>query len=369
MKIFQRYFILEYLSSFLVGLFIFTFIFIMDKIFILSELLVTKGISIADIIRLFTYYLPATFAITIPMGVLLATLIVWGKLSANNEIVAIKAAGISLNSLVFLAIFLGLFFFFVNTILNDTLLPFANQAYKDLYYQIAQKKPNVSIEEQVFTEMANKEIYVHKLDNKNNLMEGIYLYEKIREEDGDILLRYIFAKKGYWKKSIKDQDKVLILEDGSIHQTLEKDQEKYYVLKFNTHEIIFNLQEGASFMQPCKSLREMTSKELKEKIKEYQEKNLEVSLFLIELHKKISIPFACLVFTLVGTPLGLLTKKGGKSIGLGLSILVIFSYYLFLILGETLGNKGLISPFFSMWLPNIIIGTVGIFLCLFTIKR
>lgn len=371
MKILYRYFILEHLASFLLGLFIFTFIFVMDKIFILSELLVTKHVALSAIIKLFIYYLPATFAITIPMGVLTAILITWGRLSADNEIIAIKAAGISLNSLVFLALFLGLLFFFINVILNDILLPHTNHAYKNLYYKIVQKKPTVSIEEQVFTIIDSKEIYVNKIDNKENIMKGIYLYEKIREEDGDVLFRYIFAKKGYWKKNIggEDRDKVLILKDGAVHQTLEKEQEKYHIMRFNTHEIVFKSQEKIYHGNHSKGLREMTSKELREKIKEYKKRNIDINLFLVELYKKVSIPFACIVFTLIGTPLGLLTKKSGKSMGLGFSILIIFIYYLFLVCGETLGKKGIITPLFSMWLPNIVLGVVGIILCMFAIRR
>lgn len=371
MKILYRYFILEHLASFLLGLFIFTFIFVMDKIFILSELLVTKHVALSLIIKLFIYYLPATFAITIPMGVLTAILITWGRLSANNEITAIKAVGISLNSLICLAISLGLLFFLLNVLLNDTFLPRSNYAYKNLYYQIVQKKPTVSIEEQVFAEIDGKEVYVNKIDNKKNIMKGIYLYEKIREEDGDVLFRYIFAKEGCWKKNIgdKDRDKVLILKDGTIHQTLEKEQEKYHIMRFNTHEIVFKSQEKTYHGEYCKGLREMTSKELREKIKEYKKRNIDINLFLVELYKKVSIPFACVVFTLIGTPLGLLTKKSGKSIGLGLSILIIFIYYLFLVCGETLGKKGLLTPLFSMWLPNIVLGVVGIILCMFTIRR
>ncbi|MDI6785845.1 MAG: LptF/LptG family permease [bacterium] len=371
MKILYRYFTKEYLSSFLLGLFIFTFIFIMDKIFILSEFLVTKHVAFFSIIKLFAYYLPATFAITIPMGVLTAVLITWGKLSANNEITAIKAVGISLNSLIYLALFLGFSFFLLNAILNDTLLPCSNHAYKSLYYQIVQKKPAISIEEQVFTKIGNKEIYVNKIDNKRNTIKGIYLYEKIKEEDGDILFRYIFAKSGCWKGTVKseNQDKVLALKDGTIHQTLEKEKEKYHIMKFNTHEVIFNSQEETYSEEHCKGLREMTSKELREKIKEYKERNIDINLFLVELYKKISIPFACIVFTLVGTPLGLLAKKSGKSIGLGFSILIIFFYYLFLICGETLGKKGILIPLFSMWFPNIVLGFAGIILCIFAIRR
>jgi lipopolysaccharide export LptBFGC system permease protein LptF len=256
--------------------------------------------------------------------------------------------------------------------LNDTLLPLSNQLYKSLYTKIIHKKPTVTIEEQVFTKIGKKEIYVHKLDNKKNLMKGIYIYEKIKNEKGERIYRYIFAEEGYWKKSHQnlEREKTLILRKGTIHQTLEKEEEKYHIMKFNTHDIVFEFKEKESLIPRYgKSLREMTSKELKAKIKEYQKRNLNTNILLIELYKKISIPFACIIFTLIGTPLGLLAKKSGKSIGLGLSILIIFLYYLFLICGETLGNKGIITPFLAMWLPNLILGSLGVTLCFLAIKH
>ena len=100
--------------------------------------------------------------------------------------------------------------------------------------------------------------------------------------------------------------------------------------------------------------------ELYKEIKSFKKDNLNMNYYLVEFHKKISIPFACLAFTFIGIPLGIMVRRGGKAIGFGISLALIFIYYLLLVLGEMLGERGTINQFVALWIPNLVLMLTGI---------
>jgi LPS export ABC transporter permease LptF len=344
---------------FLFGVAIFTFVFILDKVFQLTDLIITKRVVPSLSLLLFLYYLPATLTITLPMGTLVANLSTFGRLSSDGEIVAIQTGGVSLKAIITPALAIGLLLSIVGVVFNETILPRANHAFRTLYSTILYQHPEVQLEEGTFLRFGSYQIYIGKITEDK--LKRIYVFQGKSTIGGRVIpSRTIFAREARWRRSADSL--YLHLNDGSIHFADPKNPKKYHLLKFDKHMVKFNLVER-SYRQ-SKGIREMNSMELLKKIVEYRKEKFNVNFLLVELYKRQSIPFACLTFSLIGIPLGLLTKRGGKMIGFGLSIPFIFSYYLMLITGEVLAKKGFFIPLLSVWMPNIIFGGIGILLLL-----
>lgn len=356
MKILRRYILAEHIGPFFLGVGIFSFILLLDKVFLLSDLFIAKRVDAGSIALLFFYYLPATLGVTVPMGTLLGVLMAWGRLSEDNEITAIRASGLSLTPLIVTSLCFGLFLSLATMIFNDTVLPGSNYAYRKLYRSIAQSDPFIGLEEGIFLRVGTREIYVDKVNQKNRTLSGIYIYEKGHTD------QTIIARSGRWETA-KDKSIILKLKNGAIHQSDSQDPAKYHILKFDSQTI--NLADLSKELDPAnipKGIRDMTAKEIRQRIKEYKEEQFNTDFLKVELHQKKSIPFACLAFSLIGVPLAIIIRKGGRSIGFGLSLALIFVYYLLLIGGGAVGKRGIINPSISVWIPNIFLGGIGIIL-------
>ena len=364
-KILNRYLIKELSPPFFFGLVLFTFILLMDKIIYLTDLFITKRVNFSAIILLFTYLLPSFFAITIPMAVLIGVLMTFGRLSADNEITAIKASGISFRYLVIPLLIISLLFTLLTFLVINTLLPRANYAFKNLFFHLIHKSPVIELEERTFLDIGKHRLYIDKIKRKKSLMQGITVYETEEKK----LPKIITAREGKWITETSAKSKITLkLIDGTIHKLDKENPDKYQEITFDTHDLNLEVAEDFNPGKASISAREMSMKDLKKRISEYRKRRIKVNSLLVELYKKVSIPFACLVFTLLGIALGTVSKRGDKTIGFGISLVLILFYYLFLALGETIGKKGILSPLLAVWLPNIILGSAGIFL-LFRVMR
>ncbi|MEW6095868.1 MAG: LptF/LptG family permease [bacterium] len=365
MKILHRYILKEHISPFFFGMCLFTFIFFLSEIFKSSELIITKQISGILIIKLFLCYIPATFNITIPIAILMATLITWGTLKAENEITAIWASGISLISSIVWMIILGIFLSFTTLIIEETLLPWTNYTIEKIHSNLIHQQPSIYLEERRFIKLGQRELFIDELDKQKRQLEGIYIYEY--RSDFGVPKEAIFAKSA--KYTMSQAGIILNLKEGTIHQIDEKDPSKYHVLTFDIHTISLGGKENEIATHAPKGIEAMTFRELKKEIKKYKKLNLNFKPLLIELSKHLAMPFSCLAFILIGLPLGLLVRHKEKSIGFGTSILIVFIYYIMLKLNENLAEKELIAPILAMWLPNILLGTVGIILLTRLLRR
>lgn len=380
MKILHRYILKEHILPFFFAITLFTFIFFLSEIIKSSELIISKQVPPILILKLFFLLIPATFNITIPIALLMATLISWGKLKAETEITAMWASGISLISPIVWMIIVGVFFSFMTLIIGETLLPWTNHAIERIQSTILHQEPSICLEERRFIKIGQRELFIDELDKEKMRLKGIYIYEY--GGSFGVPKEAIFAKSAEYIKG--DAGIILRLKQGTIHQVDEEDPSKYHILTFESHTISLGKEENISEQNIPKSIDTMTIFELKKEIKKYKVSNLQVSNLqvlslqvlslnirplLIELYRHIAMPFGCLAFVFIGLPLGLMVRQKEKSIGFGTSILIVFIYYLLLKLNENLAEKGIIEPFLAMWLPNIIIGGLGIILLIRFIRR
>jgi len=367
MKILHRYIISELIPPLLFGVFIFTFILLMDRLFVLAELIFTKGVPLDTAMKLLSLYLPSILAVTIPMAMLLGALVAFGRLSGDNEITALRSNGISLYHFIIPVLLFSLTVSLFLVFFYDRVLPMGNFAAKKLLFDIVRTRASIAIDEGVFnTDFDNLIIYIQEKDDKTNRLRGVTILKNERDRP----LQTIIAREG---QLVNDPSRMLVtleLKNGYIHQTDGIRLDRYH--QFTFQKLFINLNIGGLLNRTggvSKGLREMTMNEIASKIKSSDKKSRDINYDKVELYKRVSYPFAAVVFVLIGAPLGVQARRGGTTIGFGLSLLVILVYYIFLTLGEDFGSRGTIHPEFSVWIANIVIGTAGMFLTIQTIRE
>lgn len=363
MNLLHKYILKETAGTFFFGLCIFTFIFLADQIFNMVDLIITKGVEPYKVLLLLLYIMPSFIAITMPMAVLLSTLLSFGRIMSDNELIAIKSSGIYLKEFIRPVILASLFISLALVVFNDQILPRANYAFKNLSFEIVRKRASVIIKEHQFIEEFNGYIfYAEQQDKITSTLNNILVYSLSTKDEP---LRIITAKYGRVIPDNYSKKIFLKLFKGVIHILNQKAEGKYEQIFFNSYDIDLDinrvLSSGAFSIN--KSEREMGITELISYIKKNKDYiSQSDKTTYVELHKKISIPFASFAFALIGIPLGMMVRRGGKTVEFGISLLLIFVYYLLLVLGETLGSKNILHPALSMWIPNIFISAVGFIL-------
>jgi lipopolysaccharide export system permease protein len=366
MKLVDRYILRELAPPFLVGVLIFTFLLLMSQILRLIELIVNKGVPAGTILRLVLYLVPSILVLTLPMSVFLATVVTFGRLSAENELTALKTSGYSLLRLALPVAYFSACAYGVTSWLIISALPAGNQAFRASMFEIVRTKASVGLHEKVFNDdFEGLVIYVNHIPQGGNpVMEGIFISDarpEKRQPPGEPLT--IIAKRG---RLIMDpaSDRVSFrLEEGGIH-ALSRDLKTYQRANFSTHDLQLNIGEGSEeSLSVPKGLREMSLAELRAKAREYQRLGVQQWAPLVEIHKKFAIPFAALIFGFLGVAMGVLFRRGEKLVSLALSIAIAIVYYVFLLASEPLGKQGRVHPFWAMWAANIFFSaaTIGLF--------
>ena len=352
------YILKEIFPIFLIGLMIFTIILLMDKILKLIELIVTRGVSLTQILMLLLFISPSFLIFTIPMAFLLGTLLSFGRLSGDSEITAFKASGMSLYQL-----FLPIFIFSIGAYLLTTYLvfyglPWGNRGFKSTLYLIAQSKADIEIKERVFNDLFDGlVVYVDKIPIQGRRMEGVLIYDERDKEK----VNTIFAKEGFLVSNPKSQEIVLRLLNGDIHR-FEPQANVYQKMQFDAYDLRLELAKAFSAIGKKLKDKEMSIEDIKEKMEETKRKGEDTTPYKVELHKRYAFPFACIVFGLIGVPLGIQPRRSGRSYGFVFSILIILTYYISLTASEILALRHTIPAFLAGWLPNFLFGVFGIYL-------
>ena len=348
----------EILHIFLIGLLVFTIILLMDKILKLIELIVSRGASVVLILKLLLYISPSFLVFTIPMAVLVAILLGFGRLSSDNEITAFKASGISLYQLYVPVAVFSVAAYLVCAFLVFYGLPWGNQGFRETLLQLAQSKSNIEIKERVFNDAFDGlVVYVDKVPIQGEKLEGILIYDE--REKGKY--NTIFAREGFVANNPKTQEIMLKLVKGDIHR-FEPKNNLYQKVQFESYDL--KLELATAFKAIAKKLkdREMSIEEIRAKIATMKQRGQDTTSEEMELQKRYAIPFTCLIFGLIGVPLGIQPRRSGRSNGFVFSILIILAYYISLTAAEIFAAHRTISPLLAGWIPNFLFGGLGIYL-------
>jgi lipopolysaccharide export system permease protein len=359
------YILKETLPIFFIGLLTFTVILLMDKILKLIELIVTRGVSFSKILMLLLFISPSFLVFTIPMAFLLGTLLSFGRLSGDSEITAFKASGVSLYQLFLPISILSIIAYLFTSFLVFYGLPWGNRGFIATIYLIAQSKADIEIKERVFNDVFDGlVVYVDKVPIQGKRIEGVLIYDERDKEK----VNTIFAKEGFLNSDPKSQEVVLRLLSGDIHR-FEPKTKVYQKIKFDTYDL--KLELGKTFAAMGKKLKEheMSIDEIKEKIEKMKKKGEDTTGQEVELHKRYAIPFACIVFGLIGVPLGIQPRRSARSYGFILGILILMTYYMSLTASEILAMRKTIPVFLAGWTPNLLFSGLGVYLLVKTAKE
>ena len=360
LKILNWYLFRELLGPFLASLLTFSTIMLMGRTMKLADLFVNKGLGILDVLSLLIYILIPFLVYIIPMSLLLTILLALGRLSSDGEIIAMKSSGISIYQLAFPIVIFSSIAFLLTTTLTLYAYPWGFRSLRNLAFKLAKTQSEIGIQERVFNDdFAGMIIYVDKTEAQGKKMQGVFISDK---RDPDKTTSFI-AKEGYIASDPESMVVNLRLLDVIQHD-IDKDLQSLGIGSFDTFDLRLDLISISNeAMSKRKKYREMTLTGLRKTIYNSSlEENPKLNEIKVEYYKKFTIPFVCFVMVFLGIPLGIRNMRGGKSYGFVISLLVLLIYYLLLISAESLGKSGNIPPLVSMWMPNILLGFLGIYL-------
>lgn len=396
MKTLARYLLFDFIGPFLLSVTVLTFILLMDKVFLMIDLLVRKGIGAAAVGQLILVSLPPTMTVTTPVGMLIASVMCFGRASQDNELAAVRTAGIQVFR-VFVPVMLagvalaGLMVYFNGFVAAD-----ASFKLRNLMMDMATKRPAIRVEPGVFmTDFQGYTIYFGTINEKTSEITDIRIYDRTQGGTPDLIV----APKGRLTSTPDEKYLVLTLDSGAIHQYLGED--KYRRVDFTEHVInlpydedlqhtdrnyrgnqemtltALNRQMG-QLLKDAKAQQKVVHDLIKnkkgpwnqadsirigEEVTKLGYKQKDVSRLATEVNKRWSLSFSCFLFLFFGAPLGILLRRGGLGAGFLVGLLFFAAFYILMVAGEDLATSGKLSPFIGMWLANILVLPVTVELC------
>ena len=403
-------------------------IFLLQFLMKFADRLVGKGLDTWLIIKLIVFNLSWMLVLVIPMATLVATLMAFGNFSQNNEITILKSSGVSLYKMMSAPFFASILLAFLLFLFNDQVLPDANHQARVLMSDISQQKPTLSLEPGFFSqEVSNYAILVRSINEKTNALNGVTIYDYTTPSKINVVTAtrgkiYFTADQKYlimdlWNGEIHESDvknsglyrklvftKHRIVMDGSqftFHQSqgglrgerelgvdtmkaivnnleanraeyvnnLDKETNKYFFTDTSFAKVYHNIprtkNDNLVLTRVIDKIR-VAKAGIISKIRSVDWTESEIEKYEVEIYKKYAIPAACIIFILIGAPLGVMVKKGGFGVAASISLFFFLVYWAFLIGGEKFAERGFFSPFIGMWAANIVLGFLGIILTIKT---
>ena len=357
MRILTRYILGEILSHTVIGCALFTFILFMRDLPHILEMVVRNSSTFSNVLEIFLLTLPNTFKVTIPMGVLVGVLLGLSRLAADSEIIAMRASGLGIGYFVRVSAIVAVTGTLVGLANSIYVAPRANQAILDMQQELETSQASYEIQPRVFYEdFRNFVLYVQDV----RAGTGAANWRQVFMADvTDPSNPQITTAASATVANDTSQDLLMRLRDGSQHQTVAGQPQQYNISTFSTLDKPLALgQQGefhlgrldtAIYALPLGALIERT-------------RGPDPKRFLIELNNRFAYPVACLVLMLVGVPLGVASRRGGKSSGFVFTILLVSLYYILSYTGIAMARQGKLSVFFGVWLANLLFAGAGIFL-------
>lgn len=335
------------------------------RILKLVELVVNRGVPLQELLAIFLYILPAFFEFTIPMSFLLALLWSFGRLSSDREIIALKSCGISFVQIVFPVAIVTLITLCVTFSLTLYARPWSNAALRQVIYEVTKTRATAGLKEKTFNdEFAGVVVYTEKIQPPGSILQGVMIADNRSTQRQNT----IFARQGHVVFNEDSQLLTLRLFDGTVHST-EASRRGYQTTNFSTYDLTLNLATTLSDLTRNASPSELSLHDLRRSIVQKQLEGGNANADLSEFHRRFSLPFSSVVFALLALPLSVRQRWGFRSHGFAISIVIIVAYYVLLTVGETLGKKGSVYPMLALWLPNLVLGTIGIVLFVRAIRE
>ena len=350
-NIIDRYIFRELIKIFLITVGALTTVLYLDKFLFIAENIVNRGVSLWEVFLIIIYISPSYFSLTIPISVLVASVATFNQFSASNEWVAMKSCHLSFMQSMRPVLMFSFFTYIVAVIIMVYALPWGNFSYKQKAFEIIKNRADVNIKPNLLNYDFKNLIILAKIREKKLEFRDVLIADTSQPQSPKI----ITANKAIILPNIESLKIRLKLTGGTIHESGDKISE-YQRINFETYELNLSLSNTVELeKETLIGHRELSINSLLKQIKDFEKKGLPTFAAKVELSKKFAIPFTCLLFGLLGAPLGIHSSRGGKSGSFATSIMVILLYYMGLIFAQNMGKSGQVEPYFAIWVPNIII--------------
>jgi LPS export ABC transporter permease LptG/LPS export ABC transporter permease LptF len=368
MRILTRYILKEVISHSLLGLLIFTFVIYIPYIGRFLELAVRHELSLASLIFLVLAPVPGILVLTVPMSVLVGTLIGLSRMAADGEVIAARAVGIALGQFVRPVLIFACLGWGVTSVMSLVLAPQAGLKLSRMEAQLRTSQAPYEILPRVFIEQfPNLLIYLEDVSGSRYRWKDAFIVDSTQRDAPKVTL----TESGILVNDPNSGALTLHLERGTTHETDPQHPERYSVVSFTSTDIPI-LEAGSNNQGRARrgpnvlSLRELIAG-LRPRVDGVPGKpplagldSDEHRATLVELNYRFALPVASLVLGLVGIPLGLVTRKGGKPVGVMLTLLAVFVYYIIMAFGLSLAKQGRLNPAVGLWSANVILASLGL---------
>jgi lipopolysaccharide export system permease protein len=339
-------------APFLGGMVFFVFIFLMFQIVRLAEFFISHGVGLLVLGKLTVYISAAFMPVILPVSFLIAVLVAFGRLSADSEVVAMKASGISIVQMYFpIALFsfvVALMIFY----LTNFFIPWGNYQFKRTLVRIGATKVVSNIKEGTFTEgFFDLLVYVNKTESSSNRLSGVFIYDERDRKNP-----YVIMSKSGVVIPVKTEEEfgganILKLYDGAIYR-VNLEEESYEKIDFKEYKTLLKIEEAAT--NDITYPKTLSSPRLWHKMQELkgQKEGLE---YVIEYWKRVSLSLTPLIFGALGIGLGIVKNRSVKSYAFLVAVVVVVVYWALHVFGQSLSEKEILNPAFSMQLPNLVL--------------
>jgi len=392
-KLFDRYILKEIIPPFFLGLLIYSFVLLMNQLLQLPTLFIAKGATLGVTLKLLVYLIPAILAFTIPMSVLMGILAGLSRLSSDSEITAFKTLGISSRRMLRPLIVFAFVGWALTSVLTLYLAPYFNFKWVQTLTESVLDKVQLRINpREFFEDIPNTVIFIQDITEQKNWQNILVYFTDAPDKP-----RLVLARKGRLNFYPQARRATLELYDVLQHAGAASDPEDYSVSSTAYTEQEIDIENLYASFSSEKRVREKNIQELalglqavrknlaglEKERDEIRQKGIakddlrsvknrfalmqaegDRRSHKLEIHKKFALPFVCWIFVFLGLPLGVSTKKGGRTSGFTLSLVIILIYYICITAGEKFALEGRISPFLGMWGGNILLGALSIVLFL-----
>jgi lipopolysaccharide export system permease protein len=360
-----RYILREHFAPFVYSLLLIVFLFMLNFSFQVLGKILGKGLPSTLIVEFFLYNIAWILALAVPMSVLIATLMAFGRLASDHEITALKATGVSIFRLILPVMLAGTVICIGMIAYNNWILPGFNYKSSLLRKTIYRKQPTMQIEEGLFMlDVPGYVLNARKIESGTQRMFGVTIFD---ESDRKVHTT-IVADSADLEFDEMLASFELRLFSGQIHQRRWSKVNDYTRLDFRESRMRIAARNMVINRQTSKYRgdREQTIGQMMERIRRWEEnpeRNKDrLRSYWVEVHKKFSIPVAIILFVLIGGPLGIKSGSGSLVVSGMLSVVFFLIYWIFLIGGEDLADAGVLSPAVAMWTPNLLLLLLGIWL-------
>jgi LPS export ABC transporter permease LptG/LPS export ABC transporter permease LptF len=387
LKIFDRYMLREVAAPFGIGLLVYSFVLLMNQLLVFPELFIARGVPLLTTLKLLGYLIPAIMAFTVPMAVLMGVLAGLSRMSSDAEITAFKTLGIGHLRILRPLLIFAFFGWLATSVLAMWTAPIFNFKFQQTFAAARAERIQMDLSPREFNEIPGTMIYFQDVAPTRE-WTNVFIYAGTSEVDSRILL----ARRGNLNVSVHEKRAMLELHDAVQHSVVLDEPDRYSVSLYDRIEEEINAENFFGFSGAIKRVREMTYGELTAGLREInarlsallREKAAlareavssaaarraenavaiaragdEIRAHQVEIHKKFALPFACWIFVFLGLPLGVSTKKGGRTSGFTLSLVIILFYYVFITAGEKFAMDGRIPPWLGIWAGNILFAVLG----------